>query len=109
MGQQGHPTEYRGCSRSTETNVLSRKPLPRSKTKAGALIFQVCPPGTSKRQGDFAQAGHARCLLTAGRRLAFVGWDSQQYLDTDGLAGSHGGLEYPTAKRQPSGSIHLRG
>lgn len=49
------------------------------------------------------------CLLTAGGRLAFVGWDPQEYLDTDGLAGPRGGLEDPTAKRQPSGSIHLRG
>src|SRR5215469_10948653 len=32
-----------------------RKPLPAlKKTNAEALIFQACPPGTSKREGDFA-------------------------------------------------------
>ena len=48
-------------------------------------------------------------LLTARGRLALFGWDPQEYLDTYGLARPHSGPECPTAKRQLSGGIHLRG
>lgn len=95
---------------STETTVLSAKPLPSLKGKAEALISPSMLSRAFQARRRLRRAvGHCCCLLTARGRLAFVGWDPEEYLDTYGLAGPRGGLEYPTAKRQPSGSIHLRG
>ena len=94
---------------STETTVLSRKPPPPLKNINAEALIPGMPSRDFQARGISPQAGHTCCLLTAGGCLAFVGWDPQKYLDTYGLAGPHGGLEYPTAKRQPSGSIHLRG
>jgi hypothetical protein len=48
-------------------------------------------------------------FLAAGGRRALFGWDPQEYLDTYRLARPHSGPECPTAKRQLSSGIHLRG
>lgn len=56
-----------------------------------------------------ARVARGCSLLAAGGRRALFGWDPQEYLDTYGLARPHSGPECPTAKRQLSGGIHLRG
>jgi len=66
-------------------------------------------PGLQTRRGLRHSVATGCFLLAAGGRRALFGWDPQEYLDTYGLTRPHGGPECPTAKRQLSGGIHLRG